>query len=78
MDNVSLHKVAGVGEAIVAEGASVLYLPAYSPDFDPVEKLFSKCKSVLKRIAAHTADALRSVMPEECANYFAACGYDAF
>jgi transposase len=86
MDNVSLHKVAGVREAIAAKGASVLYLPAYSPDFDPIEKLFSKFKSVLKRIAARTADALeeavaealRSVTPEECRNYFAACGYDAF
>ena len=86
MDNVSLHKVAGVAEAIAAKGAGVLYLPAYSPDFDPIEKFFSKFKSVLKRIAARTADALeaavaealRSVTPEECRNYFAACGYDAF
>ena len=86
MDNVALHKVAGVAEAIAAKGASVLYLPAYSPDLDPIEKFFSKFKSVLQRIAARTADALeeavaealRSVTPEECRNYFAACGYDAF
>jgi len=86
MDNVSLHKVAGVSEAIAARGASVLCLPAWSPDFDPIEKLFSKFKSILKRIAARTADALeaavaealRSVTPDECRNYFAACGYDAF
>ena len=86
MDNVPLHKVAGVGEAIAAKGARVLYLPAYSPDFDPIEKFFSKFKSILQRIAARTADALeaavaealRSVTPDECRNYFAASGYDAF
>jgi transposase len=86
MDNVPTHKVAGVSEAIAARGASVMYLPAYSPDFDPIEKFFSKFKSILQRIAARTADALaaavaealRSVTPEECRNYFAACGYDAF
>jgi transposase len=86
MDNVPLHKVAGVSEAIAAKGASVLYLPAYSPDFDPIEKFFSKFKSILQRIAARTAnaleaavaEALRTVTPDECRNYFAACGYDAF
>ena len=86
MDNVPLHKVAGVSEAITAKGASVLYLPAYSPDFDPIEKFFSKFKSILQRIAARTAgaleaavaEALRTVTPDECRNYFAACGYDAF
>jgi len=85
MDNVPLHKVAGVSEAITAKGASVLYLPAYSPDFDPIEKFFSKFKSILQRIAARTADALeaavkealQSVTTDECMNYFAACGYDA-
>ena len=86
MDNVPLHKVAGVSEAITAKGASVLYLPAYSPDFDPIEKFFSKFKSILQRIAARTAgaleaavaEALRTVTPDQCRNYFAACGYDAF
>ena len=86
MDNVPLHKVAGVSEAITAKGASVLYLPAYSPDFDPIEKFFSKFKSILQRIAARTADALeaavaealQTVTPDECRNYFAASGYDAF
>ena len=86
MDNVPLHKVAGVGEAIAAKGASVLYLPAYSPDFNPIEKFFSQFKSILQRIAARTTDALeaavaealRTVTPDECRNYFAASGYDAF
>ena len=85
MDNVPLHKVAGVAEAIAAKGASVLYLPAYSPDFNPIEKFFSQFKSILQRIAARTADALeaavkealQSVTTDECMNYFAACGYDA-
>ncbi|MGO9773510.1 MAG: IS630 family transposase [Roseiarcus sp.] len=85
MDNVSVHKVAGVREAIAAKGAGVLYLPGYSPDFNPIEKSFSKLKSILQRIAARTAEALqaavgealRSFTPNECMNYFAACGYDA-
>jgi transposase len=85
LDNVSTHKIVGVREAIEAKGAKVLYLPPYSPDFNPIEKSFSKVKSVLQRIAARTVDALeaavaqalRSVTPSECANYFAASGYDA-
>ncbi|MBY6243935.1 IS630 family transposase [Methylosinus sp. Sm6] len=85
LDNVSTHKVGGVGEAIEAKGAKVLYLPPYSPDFNPIEKSFSKIKSVLERIAARTVDALdaavaqalRCVTPSECTNYFAASGYDA-
>lgn len=78
------HKVAGVRQAIEARGARVLYLPPYSPDFEPVEKPFSKIKSILERIAAHTlnalypavAEPLRSVTPQECLNYFAASDYD--
>ena len=85
MDNVPVHKVAGVREVIAAKGAGVLYLPGYSPDFNPIEKSFSKIKSILERIAARTADALqaavreapRSFTPDECRSYFAACGYDA-
>jgi transposase len=85
MDNVSTHKVAGVREAIEARGASVLHVPRYSPDFNPIENSFSKIKSILQRIAARTADALeaavgdalRSFTPHECMNYFAAAGYDA-
>ena len=85
MDNVAIHKVAGVQEAIKARGASVLHLPRYSPDFNPIEKPFSKIKSILERIAARTVDALqaavdealRSFTPQECMNYFAASGYDA-
>jgi len=85
MDNVPIHKVAGVGEAIEARGASVLHLPPYSPDFNPIEKPFSKIKSILERIAARSIDALQAAVgealqcftPQECINYFAASGYDA-
>jgi len=85
MDNVRTHKVAGVRKAIEARGANVLYLPPYSPDFNPIEKPFSKIKSILERIAARTVDALqaavgealRSFTPNECMNYFASSGYDA-
>lgn len=85
MDNVRTHKVAGVRAAVEAKGAKVLYLPPYSPDFNPIEKPFSKIKSILQRIAARTADALeaavgealRAFTPQQCMNYFAASGYDA-
>jgi transposase len=85
MDNVITHKIAGVRKAIEAKGATILYLPPYSPDFNPIEQSFSKIKSVLERIAARTVDALaaavgeapRSFTPGECTNYFTACGYDA-
>jgi transposase len=85
MDNVPTHKIAGVREAIEARGARLVYLPPYSPDFDPIEKAFSKIKSILQRIAARTlttldaavAEALRNFTPQECMNYFASSGYDA-
>jgi transposase len=85
MDNVPIHKVAGVRAAIEAKGAKVLYLPPYSPDFNPIEKPFAKIKSFLERIAARTADALdaavgealRAFTPKQCINYFASSGYDA-
>ena len=84
MDNLPAHKVAGVREAIEAVGASLLYLPPYSPDFNPIEKAFSKLKALLRKAAARTvddlyqavADAIDAFTPAECANYFAACGYD--
>jgi transposase len=85
MDNLRTHKVAGVKEAIEAKGARLVYLPPYSPDFDPIEESFSKIKSILRCIAARTAEALdaavgealQSFTPQECMNYFASTGYDA-
>lgn len=58
MDNLSSHKVAGVREAIEAAGATVRYLPPYSPDFNPIEMIFAKLKALLRKIAARTKDAL--------------------
>jgi transposase len=78
MDNLSSHKVAGVREAIEAVGAYLLYLPAYSPDLNPIEQLFAKFKALLRKASARTvdelwqtiADILDRFTPEECANYF--------
>lgn len=84
MDNLPAHKVTGVREAIEGAGASVLYLPPYSPDLNPIEKAFSKVKAILRKAAARTLEGLWAAIagtldaftPEECRNYFAACGYD--
>jgi len=83
MDNLSSHKVAGVREAIEAAGAELRYLPAYSPDLNPIEQLFAKLKALLRKAAARTVDALiaaiadvlTKVSPNECANYLANQGY---
>ena len=86
MDNLPAHKVHGVRQAIEAAGASLRYLPPYSPDFNPIEMAFAKLKAALRAAEARTipdlwqaiADALRRFTPQECANYFAPAGYDAF
>lgn len=83
MDNLAAHKVAGVREAIEAADCDLWYLPSYSPDFNPIEKLWSKVKAWLRRVEAKTFDglcdaivaALRAVGDEECMNYFTACGW---
>jgi transposase len=83
MDNLPSHKVAGIREAIEAAGAELRYLPAYSPDFNPIEQFFAKLKALLRKAAARTidaliaaiADALTKVSPRECANYLAIQGY---
>ena len=85
MDNLGSHKGAGVRTAIEAAGASLLYLPPYSPDFNPIENAFAKLKAMLRKAAERTIDGLwnaigriiDTVTPEECTNYFAAAGYDA-
>ena len=85
MDNLPAHKVHGVREAIQAVGASLLYLPPYSPDFNLIEMAFSKLKALLRAAAARTmpdlwqaiANALKRFSPEECQNYLVAAGYDA-
>lgn len=82
-DNLSSHKVAGVREAIAEAGASILYLPPYSPDLNPIEQFFAKLKALLRKVAARTVDALWTQIgllldafpPAECANYLAESGY---
>jgi transposase len=84
MDNLPAHKAAGIRETIEAVGAKLRYLPPYSPDFNPIENAFSKLKALLRARAERTIDALWDAVgeivtlfsPSECANYFAACGYD--
>ena len=85
MDNLSSHKGPRVRALIEAAGATVRFLPPYSPDFNPIEKAFSKLKAMLRKAAERTVDALWNAIgrlidlftPAECDNYFAACGYDA-
>jgi transposase len=83
MDNLGSHKVAGVREAIEAKGATLLYLPAYSPDLNPIEMAFAKLKALLRAKALRTVDALWKALGElvscfsaaECANYLRHAGY---
>jgi len=83
MDNVRTHRVAGVSEAIEAAGAQLRYLPAYSPDLNPIENAYAKIKSDLRKGAARTVDALwklvgrsvKAIGPSECAGYFRHAGY---
>ena len=83
MDNLPSHKVIGIREAIEAAGAQLRYLPSYSPDFNPIEQFFAKLKTLLRKAAARTidalfvaiADALAKVSPQECRNYLANQGY---
>ena len=83
MDNLSSHKVAGVRAAIEAAGAALLYLPAYSPDLNPIEMAFAKLKSLLRAKALRTMDELWSALgpisdtfsQTECRNYLRHAGY---
>jgi transposase len=89
-DNVSVHKVDGIEEAIEARGAIPFYLPAYSPDLNPIEQLFAKLKALLRKVAAYTlknaaftvrslcntvASCLDQISRAECAAYLANSGY---
>ena len=82
-DNLACHKVNGVKQAIEAVGASICYLPPYSPDLNPIEKLFAKLKALLRKAATRTIDALWQEIGKlldafpatECRNYFASSGY---
>ena len=85
MDNLSSHKGPRVRELIEAAGARLLYLPPYSPDFNPIENAFAKLKALLRKAVERTLEGLWTAIgrlvdvftPNECTNYFAAAGYDA-
>jgi transposase len=84
MDNLPAHKPAGVREAIERTGATLAFLPPYSPDFNPIENAFAKLKAILRAKAERSISALWDAVgaivglfsPDECANYFKAAGYD--
>jgi len=83
MDNLPVHKVTGVREAIEAAGATLLYLPPYSPDLNPIEMAFSKLKAHLRKAAEHTITGLlrrigrvvKTFTPQECRNFLRHAGY---
>ncbi len=83
MDNLGAHKGDRVKELIEARGAILVFLPAYSPDFSPIEEAFSKIKALLKKAAARTREALveaiglalEAVTSEDAEGWFAHCGY---
>jgi transposase len=84
MDNLPAHKPASVRAAIEAAGASLRYLPQYSPDLNPIENAFAQLKAFLRKTVARSVDdlwnAIRDALPSftltECANYFTAAGYE--
>ena len=83
LDNLARHKVAGISEAIAAQGAELLYLPPYSPDLNPIEQAFAKFKTALRKAAERTRDALWDTIgrtldhypPQQCRNFFNQAGY---
>lgn len=83
MDNLSAHKVAGVRHAIEGTGASVVYLPPYSPDFNPIELAFSKLKQLMRSAAhrtvaglwGHTQSLLDQITSSDAIGFFRHCGY---
>lgn len=83
MDNLAPHKNEQTVALITTLGASVRFLPAYSPDLNPIEMMWSKVKTLLRAAEARTADdlqcaianALQRVTPQDAAHWFAACGY---
>jgi transposase len=84
MDNLPAHKSAAVREAIEKAGATLTFLPPYSPDFNPIENAFAKLKALLRKAAERTVtglwntvgDLIDQFTPAECANYFRAAGYE--
>ncbi len=85
LDNLSAHKRAEARELIESAGCALVFLPAYSPDYNPIENAYSKLKALLRKAKERTVDGLRAFLfaaldafnPQECANFFAHCGYSA-
>ena len=83
MDNLRSHKVNGVVEVVESVGGTVLYLPPYSPDFNPIEEMWSKIKAYLRMVKARTVEALLEAIPLALATVIATdilgwvhhCGY---
>ena len=86
MDNLGAHKVKGIREAIQERGATVIYLPPYSPDLNPIEKCWSKIKTYLRAAKARTRQALEQALKEalllvtekDAQGWFASCGYPVY
>lgn len=84
MDNLPAHKGEAVRQAIEATGAALVFLPPYSPDFNPIENAFAKLKALLRKAAERTVEGLWRTIgtildaftPDECKNYFRAAGYE--
>jgi len=84
LDNLPAHKGKAVRDAVEAAGARLLFLPPYSPDFNPIENAFSKLKALLRKAAARTveqlwqaiADAIDALTSNDCTGYFTAAGYE--
>ncbi len=84
LDNLPAHKVTAARKAIGQAGATLLFLPPYSPDFNPIEQAFAKLKALLRKAAVRTlaaledalAKALDAFTPPECASYFTNSGYE--
>jgi transposase len=85
LDNLPAHKAPSVREAVEAVGARLFYLPPYSPDYNPIENMWSKVKSYLRSAAARTVealgqaidDALATITASDCRGFFRNCGYHA-
>jgi putative transposase len=83
LDNLGSHKGKAVRQAVKATGARLLFLPKYSPDLNPIEQVFAKLKTLLRKAAPRTLDAVSDTIaqtltafdPQECANYLKNAGY---
>lgn len=86
MDNLRTHHIQAVGELLHNAGAGLLYLPAYSPDLNPIEKLWSKVKAILRKLRIRSLDALDTAIrfalscasADDCAGWFRCAGYCLF